>query len=149
MLWQVIPASVQLDGEILWLKVMQEKGPQTAFNIIGTDVPEALLFNGDALISSLSQTPPHHQLHILLRQYRTALFEQLCTEHTYYLFKTEKAIIAQYAKSVAEITGPISLIELGAGNAEKPLFWSTPMWRLMAKPLTLHRHQLLDLNERG
>ncbi|MER8970663.1 L-histidine N(alpha)-methyltransferase [Mesorhizobium sp. M0808] len=49
----------------------------------------------------------------------SALFERLCQEDSYYLFRAEREILAHHAKSVADMTGPASIVELGSGNAQK------------------------------
>ncbi|TIV73625.1 MAG: hypothetical protein E5V79_04630, partial [Mesorhizobium sp.] len=93
--------------------------PSKKYSIVGTDVPEAVLFNGDALVSSLSESPRVINGIYYYDDAGSALFERLCSENTYYLFSTEKTILAQHAKEIAVITGPVSLIELGSGSAEK------------------------------
>lgn len=87
--------------------------------IVGDDVLEASLFRGDSLVSTLSRSPRSISSIYYYDDTGSLLFERLCTEGTYYLFRTEKGILSQCAKAIASITGPVSLIELGSGNAEK------------------------------
>lgn len=47
------------------------------------------------------------------------LFERLCTEPAYYLFRTERALLETAAHEIVDQTGKVSVIELGSGNAEK------------------------------
>ncbi|WP_430699330.1 MULTISPECIES: L-histidine N(alpha)-methyltransferase [Mesorhizobium] len=42
--------------------------------------------------------------------------KRLCEEESYYLFRDEKSILATHGRSIAEITGPVSVVELGAGK---------------------------------
>ncbi|TIQ83509.1 MAG: L-histidine N(alpha)-methyltransferase, partial [Mesorhizobium sp.] len=96
-----------------------EGPPSRKYNIIGADIPETVLFKGDSLVSSLSGTPRVINCVYYYDDTGSILFERLCSEPTYYLFRTEKEIISQNAKAIAGITGPVSLIELGSGNAGK------------------------------
>ncbi|MER9133180.1 L-histidine N(alpha)-methyltransferase [Mesorhizobium sp. M0768] len=89
------------------------------YHIIGEDVPDTVLFDGDALVSSLSETPRLIKSVYYYDDTGSELFERLCSENTYYLFITEKEILNKNAKAIAGLTGPVSLIELGSGNAEK------------------------------
>jgi len=47
------------------------------------------------------------------------LFEQICDLPEYYLTRTETAILTAHARSIAEVTGPCDIIELGSGSATK------------------------------
>ncbi|WP_168992203.1 MULTISPECIES: L-histidine N(alpha)-methyltransferase [Mesorhizobium] len=87
--------------------------------IIGADLPETEIFRGDLLIQSLSGFPRSIGCMYYYDDTGSALFERLCKEDSYYLFRAEQEILAQYAKSVANITGPASIVELGSGNAQK------------------------------
>ncbi|PAP97905.1 hypothetical protein CIT25_33425 [Mesorhizobium mediterraneum] len=89
------------------------------YEIIGADVPAETLFNGDLLVASLSESPRTINSIYYYDDTGSLLFERLCDEKTYYLFRTERGILGEYAKTIAGITGPVSLIELGSGNAEK------------------------------
>ncbi|WP_192364149.1 L-histidine N(alpha)-methyltransferase [Mesorhizobium mediterraneum] len=89
------------------------------YEIIGADVPDETLFKGDLLVASLSELPRSVNPIYYYDDTGSLLFERLCNEETYYLFRTERGILAEYAKTIAGITGPVSLIELGSGNAEK------------------------------
>ncbi|WP_081157695.1 L-histidine N(alpha)-methyltransferase [Ensifer aridi] len=94
-------------------------------NITGTDVPEAMIFRGDLLISSLSGSPRSISSIYYYDDNGSALYERLCKEESYYLFRDERSILARNAKSISGITGPVSLVELGSGNAEKTLLLIT------------------------
>jgi L-histidine N-alpha-methyltransferase len=47
------------------------------------------------------------------------LFEQICQQPEYYLTRTETAILAAQAHAIREVTGPVTLIELGSGTSVK------------------------------
>ena len=49
----------------------------------------------------------------------SALFDAICELPEYYPTRTESAILAEHAASVADITGPVTLLELGSGSAVK------------------------------
>jgi L-histidine Nalpha-methyltransferase len=49
----------------------------------------------------------------------SALFEEICELPEYYPTRTESAILAAHARDVAQITGPVTLLELGSGSAVK------------------------------
>ncbi|WP_192178430.1 L-histidine N(alpha)-methyltransferase [Mesorhizobium amorphae] len=89
------------------------------YNIIGEDVPETALFEGDALVSSLSETPRVIKSVYYYDDTGSELFERLCSENNYYLFRMERDLLTTNAKAIAGQTGPVSLIELGSGNEEK------------------------------
>ncbi|RWP83461.1 MAG: L-histidine N(alpha)-methyltransferase [Mesorhizobium sp.] len=94
-------------------------GERKKRTIIGADLPETEIFRGDVLIRSLSGSPRSIGCMYYYDDTGSALFERLCQEESYYLFRAEKEILAHHAISIAEITGPVSLVELGAGNAQK------------------------------
>ncbi|AZO10869.1 L-histidine N(alpha)-methyltransferase [Mesorhizobium sp. M1C.F.Ca.ET.193.01.1.1] len=89
------------------------------YEILGADIPEETLFKGDLLVASLSESPRSVNSIYYYDDAGSRLFERLCHEETYYLFRTEKDILAEHARSIADITGPIFIVELGSGNAEK------------------------------
>ncbi|WP_275531938.1 L-histidine N(alpha)-methyltransferase [Ensifer aridi] len=78
-----------------------------------------MIFRADLLIASLSESPRTISSMYYYDDTGSALYERLCMEPSYYLFRDEREIIAENAKSIASITGKVSLIELGSGNAEK------------------------------
>ncbi|MES0003063.1 L-histidine N(alpha)-methyltransferase [Mesorhizobium sp. M0051] len=89
------------------------------YTIVGADIPETEIFRSDALIQSLSESPRSIGCIYYYDDTGSALFERLCNEPSYYLFRAEQEILTHHAKSVADMTGPASLVELGAGNAQK------------------------------
>ena len=49
----------------------------------------------------------------------SALFDAICELPEYYPTRTESASLSAHAESLAEITGPVTLLELGSGSAVK------------------------------
>ena len=49
----------------------------------------------------------------------SALFEEICDQPEYYPTRTEAAILARHAPDIRALTGPVTLVELGAGTAAK------------------------------
>ncbi|MER9056938.1 L-histidine N(alpha)-methyltransferase [Mesorhizobium sp. M0910] len=94
-------------------------GERQKRTIIGADLPETEIFRGDVLIQSLSGSPRSIGSMYYYDDTGSALFERLCQEDSYYLFRAEEEILAQYTKSIADMTGPVSLVELGSGTAQK------------------------------
>src|ERR1700688_11526 len=47
------------------------------------------------------------------------LFERICDTPEYYLTRTEAAILAAQAPAICRLTGAVTLVELGSGNARK------------------------------
>ncbi|MFB9984550.1 L-histidine N(alpha)-methyltransferase [Mesorhizobium kowhaii] len=89
------------------------------FTIIGDDLHDTEIFRGDLLKNSLSQSPRSIGCMYYYDDTGSALFDRLCKEESYYLFRAEREILSQYAKSVTDMTGPVSLVDLGSGNAQK------------------------------
>lgn len=49
----------------------------------------------------------------------SALFERICQLPEYYLTRTEAGILTRAAPQIRDLTGPVTLIELGSGSATK------------------------------
>lgn len=49
----------------------------------------------------------------------SALYEQICELPEYYLTRTETALLARHARDLRARTGPVSIVELGAGSSQK------------------------------
>lgn len=47
------------------------------------------------------------------------LYERICQQPEYYPTRTEAAILARHGALIAELTGPMNLVELGAGSSSK------------------------------
>ncbi len=49
----------------------------------------------------------------------SALYEKICELPEYYLTRTETALLARHARDLHARTGPVNLVELGAGSSQK------------------------------
>jgi L-histidine Nalpha-methyltransferase len=49
----------------------------------------------------------------------SSLFDQITQQPEYYLTRTESSILAASADRIRELTGPVTLVELGSGNSVK------------------------------
>ena len=52
----------------------------------------------------------------------SALFDQITVQPEYYLTRTETSILAANASRIRDLTGPVTLVELGSGSAAKADF---------------------------
>lgn len=89
------------------------------YAVIGTELSEDVLFNGEDVIKGLSQTPKIISPIYYYDDRGSALFEELCEEPTYYLSRTERKIIVENAAEIASVTGSRTIVELGCGNGAK------------------------------
>lgn len=85
----------------------------------GEELPEDVLFDPAALIKELSGTPKRISPIYQYDDRGSALFERLCREPSYYLTRTERAIINKVAAALPGLIGSCILAELGAGSGEK------------------------------
>ncbi len=67
----------------------------------------------------LSDTPRWLPCRYLYDAAGSSLFDRITRQPEYYLTRTETAILERAASAIARVTGPVALIELGAGNAVK------------------------------
>jgi L-histidine N-alpha-methyltransferase len=81
--------------------------------------PPAVLDLARAVALGLSDTPRWIPSRYLYDATGSRLFEQICDLPEYYLTRAESAIIASKAKRISEITGPVTLVELGSGSSVK------------------------------
>lgn len=72
-----------------------------------------------AVALGLSDSPRWLPARFLYDAKGSALFEQICGLPEYYLTRTESSILQRSASVIREITGPVTLIELGSGSAVK------------------------------
>lgn len=73
----------------------------------------------NAVALGLSDTPRWLPARFLYDAKGSELFEQICDLPEYYLTRTEAAILSRSAATIREITGPVTMIELGSGSAVK------------------------------
>lgn len=49
------------------------------------------------------------------------LFEAICEQPEYYLTRAEESILREHSAAIAQLTGPLTVLELGAGTSRKTL----------------------------
>jgi dimethylhistidine N-methyltransferase len=76
---------------------------------------------GAEVLRGLTATPKHLSPWLFYDQPGSRLFEAITRLPEYYLTRTERGIFARYADEILESAGcsPLTMIELGAGTAEK------------------------------
>lgn len=79
----------------------------------------AVLDFAQAVALGLSDSPRWLPARFLYDAEGSALFERICELPEYYLTRTETAILERFAPTIRELTGPVTLIELGAGSSLK------------------------------
>ena len=67
----------------------------------------------------LSQRPRSLDCRFLYDAKGSMLYEEITAQPEYYLTRTEAAILEMHARSIAAITGPVTLLELGSGASVK------------------------------
>ncbi len=77
------------------------------------------LHPGNDVVRGLSQQPKTLPPRYFYDDRGSQLFEQICDLPDYYLTRTETEILQACAPTIAEITGPCELIELGSGSSTK------------------------------
>ncbi|MBI4420239.1 MAG: L-histidine N(alpha)-methyltransferase [Gemmatimonadetes bacterium] len=83
-----------------------------------TRVDAALDFATDVIVG-LCDHPRWLPCRWLYDERGSRLFELICETPEYYLTRTETAILATSAATIRDLTGPVSLVELGSGNSVK------------------------------
>ncbi len=66
--------------------------------------------------------PRQLECRFLYDKHGSALYEKICRQPEYYPTRTEASILARVAPDILECTGPVTLVELGAGSAVKTDF---------------------------
>jgi L-histidine N-alpha-methyltransferase len=72
-----------------------------------------------AVALGLSDTPRWLPSRFLYDAAGSELFERICELPEYYLTRTEAGILERSAERIRQLTGPVTLIELGSGSATK------------------------------
>jgi L-histidine N-alpha-methyltransferase len=73
----------------------------------------------EAVALGLSDTPRWLPSRFLYDERGSQLFERICQLPEYYLTRTETAILRRVAPRLRQLTGPVTLVELGAGSSVK------------------------------
>lgn len=71
------------------------------------------------MFRGLTSSPPWLHNRYLYDAEGSRLFDAICETPEYYPTRTEDAILARHADAIRRATGPVTLIELGAGSAVK------------------------------
>lgn len=72
-----------------------------------------------AVMIGLSDHPRWLPCRFLYDERGSRLFESICETPEYYLTRTESGILAASAASISDLTGPVSVVELGSGSSAK------------------------------
>jgi L-histidine Nalpha-methyltransferase len=80
--------------------------------------PRVLEFARDVVLG-LTDTPRWLPCKYLYDARGSELFESITAQPEYYPTRTEASLLERYAPEIPEITGPVSLIELGSGSSAK------------------------------
>jgi len=72
-----------------------------------------------SVADGLRASPPRLESRYLYDETGSRLFEEICEQPEYYLTRTEDALLERHAEELDAITGSVTLIELGSGNAAK------------------------------
>ncbi len=75
--------------------------------------------NGADVITGLCSCPKSLPPKYFYDDRGSQLFEQITSQPEYYLTRTEAAILQQGADTIATLTGPCELVELGSGSSTK------------------------------
>jgi L-histidine Nalpha-methyltransferase len=71
------------------------------------------------VVFNLTRSPKKISSFYVYDKAGTALFEQQCATPEYYLRRVETQLLRQHAGRIFELCGPLPIVELGAGTAEK------------------------------
>jgi L-histidine N-alpha-methyltransferase len=94
--------------------------PPRRFKLIAMDAREPLAAFGRDVRAGLTRTPKRLSCAYFYDREGSRLFEQICELPEYYLTRAERAILETHANAiVSRLANPITLVELGSGNAAK------------------------------
>jgi L-histidine Nalpha-methyltransferase len=80
---------------------------------------DSVLRFAQSVARGLSDRPRWLDCQFLYDERGSALYEDITRQPEYYPTRTEAAILSRYASELPEITGPVTLIELGSGSSVK------------------------------
>jgi L-histidine N-alpha-methyltransferase len=72
-----------------------------------------------SVISGLELNPRRLECRFLYDSEGSELFDRITEQPEYYLTRTETSILAANASRIRDLTGPVTLVELGSGNSVK------------------------------
>jgi dimethylhistidine N-methyltransferase len=113
--------SFQPSNDEFWVQPFTETAPsiESRFQIQHLLGTEALIVDGSDVIQGLSSVPKTLPARYFYDDRGSHLFEAICDLPEYYLTRTERQILEQFAGEIATVVGPCDLIELGSGSATK------------------------------
>jgi dimethylhistidine N-methyltransferase len=82
-------------------------------------MPSSVLERDEEVVKGLSQVPKTLPPRYFYDDRGSELFEQICGLPEYYPTRTEALILQQCASTIAKMTGPCELVELGSGSSTK------------------------------
>ncbi len=107
---------------------------------------------GGDLISALSQADPFVPSIYCYDDRGSALFEERCQQPEYYLRRVELSLLEAKLPEIADLTGPVDLVELGCGNSIKTIpiveaysqtfGRSDPRFEIVYSPIDVNRQAL-------
>ena len=80
---------------------------------------DLLLEFARSTVHGLQQDPPRLECRFLYDARGCELFEEICGLDEYYLTRTERSILERHSRDIRDLTGPVTLIELGSGSSIK------------------------------
>jgi L-histidine N-alpha-methyltransferase len=93
----------------------------------------------DGLTRPFKELPPKH----FYDAHGAQLFDRICELPEYYPTRCERAILAERAEEIAELTGAVELVELGSGTAAK----TRVLLDALSAAGTLERYVPVDVTE--
>lgn len=85
----------------------------------GVSAAESALDFARSIASGLMSDPRRLECRFLYDSYGSVLFDRITQQPEYYLTRTETSILSANASRIREVTGPVTLVELGSGNSAK------------------------------
>ena len=86
---------------------------------VDIDIDDPIISFARAVEAGMSERPRVLPCRFLYDARGSELFEQICDLPEYYLTRTETQILAKHSADIRELTGPVTMIELGSGFSTK------------------------------
>ncbi len=89
-------------------------------HILQTGKQAEVLFDfANSVASGLARNPRQLECRFLYDTRGSELYEQITCQPEYYPTRTEATILARHVEEIRQLTGPVSIIELGSGSSAK------------------------------
>jgi L-histidine N-alpha-methyltransferase len=95
------------------------EGPRARVQFLIASTMDPLALDGPNVISNLRRTPRQISSVYVYDRVGTRLFERQCDTPEYYLRRVEAELLRSHAAEIVARCGPVPIVELGAGTAEK------------------------------